>query len=256
MIYCACERVVRIFAHMRIHSTRLCCFQTSMPLTALSLWWWYLYNKFHLPQREKPSRKQRLTNHLITSLLCLKQQTTNSWLLFNFGAIPLSEKPNESCNCCNVKQWSRGVVAKQQASLKPALGLPQWTYQAIQNGGAEVVQFEQCLHPSRDCGIHSDNRFDVQECESCQCSSQWPDKTVDFNSEPADLVKIKWLLAFARCLNGILLSVTIVRVPFIELGLPVTFDRLPGKIPVNVTAILILISLPNGNPTDCAPTCS
>ena len=43
----------------------------------------------------------------------------------------------------------------------------QWTYHAIQNGGAEVVQFGQCLHASQDCRIHSDNRFDVQECESC-----------------------------------------------------------------------------------------
>ena len=33
----------------------------------------------------------------------------------------------------------------------------QWTYHAIQNGGEEVVQFGQCLPPSRDCWIYSDN---------------------------------------------------------------------------------------------------
>ena len=48
------------------------------------------------------------------------------------------------------------------------LNFAQWTYHTIQNRGAEVVQFGQCLHYSGDCGIHPDNRFAVQECESCQ----------------------------------------------------------------------------------------
>ena len=94
----------------------------------------------------------------------------------------------------------------------------QWTYHAIQNGEAEVVQFGQCLHASQDCGTHSDNRFDAQECESCQCSTRWPDKAVELNSGQADLGEIKWLLVFTRNGNGILLSVMIVRIPCIELS--------------------------------------
>ena len=74
---------------------------------------------------------------------------------------------------------------------------------------------------SRNCGIHSDNRFAVQECKSCSSSSLWPDKTVKLNSEPVDLVKIRWLLVFARCLKRIQLSVTIVRIPCIELDGPI-----------------------------------
>ena len=63
--------------------------------------------------------------------------------------------------------------------------LLQWRYHAIHNGGAEVVQFGQCLHHSRDC----------------PCSSWW---NLEVNGEPADLVKIKRLLAFTRCRNVIL----------------------------------------------------
>ena len=42
----------------------------------------------------------------------------------------------------------------------------QLRYQAIRNGGAEAIWTK-----SRNCGIHSDNRIAVQECESCPCSS-------------------------------------------------------------------------------------
>ena len=44
-----------------------------------------------------------------------------------------------------------------------------------------------------------------------------PDKTVELNSEPADLVKNKWLLVLHGVRMEFLLSVTIVSIPFIEL---------------------------------------
>ena len=104
----------------------------------------------------------------------------------------------------------------------------QWRYHTIQNGEAEIIHdFGQCLHHSRGCcGIHSDNIFAVQEWKSCLCSSQWPDKPVELKSEPADLVKIKRLLVFTRCwmeFLHVLLSVTIFRIPSIELNV-MTFN--------------------------------
>ena len=101
----------------------------------------------------------------------------------------------------NILKISTKPPAKKILPL--VLGNHQWRYQAIQNGGAEIVHCGQCLHHPRDCGIHSD-KFDVQECESCLCSLRRPDKTVWLKSEPADLGKIKWLLIFTRCGNGIL----------------------------------------------------
>ena len=72
----------------------------------------------------------------------------------------------------------------------------------ISSGGIKPFRTEVQKCPiwtnSRNCGIHSDNRFAMQECESCQCSSLWPDNTVDLNSKPENLVKIRLLPAFTR----------------------------------------------------------
>ena len=100
----------------------LCCFQTSLPLAALPLWWWYLYNCAlrHLPQRDDPggwpSGKQRLANNRsITLPLCPPWQLADSWILFNSGAMPLGDKAKAA--------WPlRAATLKQQAMIKRRSG--------------------------------------------------------------------------------------------------------------------------------------
>ena len=70
-----------------------------------------------------PSGKRCLANRSITLSLCPPWQTADSWILFNSGAMSVKKPKQRACwelQLWNSKRWSRGVAAKQQASLKPA----------------------------------------------------------------------------------------------------------------------------------------
>ena len=93
----------------------LCCFQTNLPLAALPLWWWVLYNCASATCRRgmtkrPPSGKQHHANRSITLPLCPPRQIADSWILFNSGAMPLGEKAKAA--------WPlRLATLKQQAMI-------------------------------------------------------------------------------------------------------------------------------------------
>ena len=105
----------------------LCCFQTSLPLAALPLWWWFLYNWASATCRRGmtwPSGKQRHASRLITLPLCPSRQIADSWILFNLGAMPLDDaKAAWPLRAATLKQQAMITrqSGEQQASLKPAL---------------------------------------------------------------------------------------------------------------------------------------
>ena len=162
----------------------------------------------HHPDFMGPSHFTNASCHWVKCIWTLSPGLS-SWVL---GIACLNQVNQTSKAKCSYPQSLRlHLYGRQEGSTDFLwtyfmlwLNFNQWKYHAIQNEGAEAVHFGQCLHCSRDCGKHSDNRFAVQECESCPCSSWWLDKTVELNSQPADLVKIKLLLIFTQYRSGIL----------------------------------------------------
>ena len=64
-----------------------------------------------LAAEERPSGKQRQANQSITSPLCPQRQIADSWLLFNFRAMPRGEKAKAA--------WPlRAATLKQQAVIR------------------------------------------------------------------------------------------------------------------------------------------
>ena len=49
----------------------LCCFQTNLPLAALPLWWWYLYNCASATCRRGMTKRQAASSQLIDNLAAL-----------------------------------------------------------------------------------------------------------------------------------------------------------------------------------------
>ena len=49
----------------------LCCFQTNLPLAALPLWWWYLYNCASATYRRRMTKRQAASSQLIDNLAAL-----------------------------------------------------------------------------------------------------------------------------------------------------------------------------------------
>ena len=85
-----------------------CCFQTCLRLTAIPLWWWYLYNSVSAGERSKG--KQYLANKSITPPLCPQRQTANSLILFYLGVMQIGDKAKAG--------WPpRAVTLKQQAMI-------------------------------------------------------------------------------------------------------------------------------------------
>ena len=81
-----------------------------------------------------PSGKQRLANRSITLPLCPPRQITDSWILFNSGAMPLGDKAKAA--------WPlRAATLKQQAMItwhcgKAASGRLVWN----QHKGRQLIQ--------------------------------------------------------------------------------------------------------------------
>ena len=69
---------------------KLCCFQTSLPLASLPLWWWILCNSTSATCRRG---KTKLANKSIALPLCPRRQIAYSWLQFNSEVMPLRDKP-------------------------------------------------------------------------------------------------------------------------------------------------------------------
>ena len=73
-----------------------------------------------LAVEERLSGEQRQANQLITSPLCPQRQTADSWLLFNFRAMPLGEKAKAAWQLRTAtmkgKQWSGDETAMPQAA--------------------------------------------------------------------------------------------------------------------------------------------
>ena len=72
-----------------------------------------------------PSGKQRQANRSITLPLCPPRQIADSWILFNLGAMPLSDKAKAALPLRAATLKQKAMITRQsgerQASLKPAL---------------------------------------------------------------------------------------------------------------------------------------
>ena len=89
-------------------------------------WWWYLSNCASATcRRGWPSGKQRQANRSITLQLCPPRQITDSWILFNLGAMPLGDKTKAALPLRAATLKQQAMITRQsgerQASLKPAL---------------------------------------------------------------------------------------------------------------------------------------
>ena len=69
----------------------LCCFQTSLPLIALPLWWRFLYNCASATRRRGNTKQWAASSQSIDILVALLT-AADSWLLFNLRAMSLGGK--------------------------------------------------------------------------------------------------------------------------------------------------------------------
>ena len=93
----------------------LCCFQTSLLLTKLPIWWYICITaQAQLAAEGQSSGKQLLANISVTLLLCPQQQTRDTLILFNSGVMQLHK--------AKILVLLRAVTLKWQAVLTECSG--------------------------------------------------------------------------------------------------------------------------------------
>ena len=126
--------------HRSVHQNLLSCYQTSLPLAALPLWWWYLNNCTNATchrGKTKHKHQQHLANQSITLSFWPKWQTAGSWILFNLGVMPLDEKAKAAWPLqVTTLRWQVMIIRRSsewQAFLKPTLIKQSKTYKKNNN---------------------------------------------------------------------------------------------------------------------------
>ena len=103
-------------------NSELCCFQTNLPLAALPLWWWYLYNCASATCRRGMTKRQAASSQLIDNLAALPTAADRKTVEFysTWERCRSVIKPKRRCRwelqLWNSKRWSRGKAAMRQAA--------------------------------------------------------------------------------------------------------------------------------------------
>ena len=95
----------------------LCCFQTNLPLAALPLWWWYLYNCASATCRRGMTKRQAASSQLINNLAAFAHRGRSQTVEFysTWERCRWVIKPKRCCRwelqLWNSKRWLRGKAA-------------------------------------------------------------------------------------------------------------------------------------------------